>query len=71
LATEKNMGVRTRLGTEKNKNLYPNVTSIMGVGVTDLSLTVNTLFPMTIESATCLNRSLESLREPNAAKKQK
>lgn len=68
----KNMGVRTQEAVEEQLLHQPNqVSSMMGIGVGDVSLTFSSLFPIAIDSDTYLKNSCENLNVQSQTKKSK
>jgi hypothetical protein len=71
-ANVKNMGVRTHEGRKEVQLQNPNhVSSMIGLGVTDVTLTHNCLFPVPIDSDTYLRNSVDNLKIESAWKKSK
>ena len=66
----KNMGVRTEEGKKEEMLIQPNhVSSMVGLGVQDVTLRTNELFPVPVDSDTYLRNSIDNLRNMSNVKK--
>ncbi len=61
LSQIKNMGVRTSLGSAGTKKMPPNASTLVGFGITDVSISQGDRFPVPIDADTYLKNSVASM----------